>query len=67
MKYYASPEVQKNLDLLAGTNDLKSVNSPEKIANKTTSLALSVREKDHQPDCSFGDNNESKSDHFGKR
>ena len=30
-----------------GTNDLKSVNSPEEM-NKIISLALTLKEKDHQ-------------------
>ena len=46
-----SPDLEKKLDLVVlhtGTNDLKSVSSPEGIANEITSLALSVKEKGHQ-------------------
>ena len=34
--------------LHTGTKDLKSVTSPDEIANEITSLALSVKEKGHQ-------------------
>ena len=51
MKHYVSPDLEKKPDLVilhTGTNDLKSVSSPEEIANEITSLALSVKEKGHQ-------------------
>ena len=51
MKHYVSPDLEKKPDLVilhTGTNDLKSDSSPEEIANEITSLALSVKEKDHQ-------------------
>ena len=51
MKHYVSPDLEKRPDLvilLTGTNDLKSASSPKEIANKITSLAVSVKEKDHQ-------------------
>ena len=51
MKHYVSPDLEKKPDLVilhTGTNDLKSVSSPEEIANQITSLALSVKEKGHQ-------------------
>ena len=51
MKHYVSPDLEKKPDLVilhTGTNDLKSVSSPEEIANEIISLALSVKEKGHQ-------------------
>ena len=48
---HVSPDLEKKPDLVilhTGTNDLKSVSSTEEIANETTSLALSVKEKGHQ-------------------
>ena len=48
MKCYASPDLEKNPDLViihTATNDLKSVSSPENIANETISLSLAMREK----------------------
>ena len=51
MKHYVSPDLEKKPDLVilhTGTNNLKSVSSPEEIANEITSLALSVKEKGHQ-------------------
>ena len=51
LKHYVSPDLEKKPDLVilhTVTNDLKSVSSPEEIANEITSLALSVKEKGHQ-------------------
>ena len=48
MIYYVSSYVEKKLHLVTGTSDLKSVNSPEEIANETISLVLFVKEKAHQ-------------------
>ena len=51
MKHYVSSDSEKNPDLLIVhivTNDLKSVNSPEEIANEIISLPLSVKRKGHQ-------------------
>ena len=51
MKHYVSPDLEKKPDLVilhTGANELKSVSSPEEIANEITSLALSVKEKGHQ-------------------
>ena len=48
MKHYVSSDLGKTPDLVilhTGTNDLKSVSSPEEVANEITSLALSVKEK----------------------
>ena len=45
------PDLEKQPNLVivhTGSNDLKSVNSPEKIANEIISLGLSVKRKDHQ-------------------
>ena len=50
MKHYVSPDLEKKPDLVilhTSTNGLKSVSSPEGIANKITSLGLSVKEKAH--------------------
>ena len=55
MKHYVSPNLEKKPDLIilhTGTNDLKSVSSPEEVANEITSLALSVKEKGHQIEVS---------------
>ena len=55
MKHYVSPDLEKKPDLVilhTSTNDLKSVSSPEEIANDITSLALSVKEKGHQIEVS---------------
>ena len=46
MKHYVSPDLEKNPDLVVlhtGTNDLKSVSSPEEITNDIISLTLSVK------------------------
>ena len=51
MKDYVSPDLEKKPDLViqhTSTNDLKSLSSPEEIANEINSLALSVKEKSHQ-------------------
>ena len=43
-----SPDLEKKLDLVilhTGTNDLKSVSSPEEIANEIISLALSMNNR----------------------
>ena len=51
MKHYVSHDLEKYLDLVilhTGTSDIKSVSLPEEIANEIISLALSVKEKDHQ-------------------
>ena len=51
MKHYVSPDLEKNLDLVimhTDTNDLKSAKPLQEIANEIISLALSVKEKDHQ-------------------
>ena len=51
MRYYVSPDLAKNPRLIiihTGTNDLKSVSSREEIFNEIISLALSMKEKDHQ-------------------
>ena len=51
MNHYVSPDLEKKPDLVilhTGTNNLKSVNSTEEIANEIISLALSVKEKCHQ-------------------
>ena len=51
VKHYVSPELEKMPDLVilhTGTNDLKSISSPEEITNEIISLALSVKEKGHQ-------------------
>ena len=51
MKHYVSPDLEKMPDLIilhTGTNDLKSVTSPEEVTNEVISLALSMKEKGHQ-------------------
>ena len=51
MKHYLNPDLEIKPDLVIlhnGTNDLKSVSSPEEMANEITLLALSVKEKGHQ-------------------
>ena len=51
LKPLCLPRLRKKPDLVilhTGTNDLKSVNSPEEIANEITSLALSVKENGQQ-------------------
>ena len=51
MKHYVDSDSEKKPDLLIehiGTNDFKSINSPEKIANEIISLALSVKRKSQQ-------------------
>ena len=51
MKHYVSPYLEKKPDLVilhTATSNLKSVSSPEEIANEIISLALSVKEKGHQ-------------------
>ena len=51
MNHYVSPDLEKKPDIVilhTGTNDLKSVSSPEEITNQITSLALSMKEKGHQ-------------------
>ena len=51
MKHYVSPDVEKKPDLLilhTSTNDLKSVSSPEEIANEIIALAISVKENGQQ-------------------
>ena len=51
MKHYLIPDLERKPDLLilhTGTNDLKSVSSPEEIANEIISLALFVKENGHQ-------------------
>ena len=61
---YVSPDVEKKPDLVTqptGSNDLKSVSSPEEIANEIISLALSVKEKGHQIAVS------SRGDRFSKK
>ena len=51
MEHHVRPDLEKKPDLViihTSTNDLKSVSSPEKITNKSISIALSMKEKDHQ-------------------
>ena len=49
MKYVVSPDLEKkSRPTYFGSNDLKSINSPEEIANEISSLLLSVKEKGHQ-------------------
>ena len=51
MKHYVSSDLEKSLDLVithTDTNDLKSAKPLQEIANEIISLALSVKEKDHQ-------------------
>ena len=51
MEHHVRPDLEKKPDLVSihtSTNDLKSVSSPEKITNKSISIALSMKEKDHQ-------------------
>ena len=51
MKHCVSSDLEKKPDLVilhTGTNDLKSVSSPEGITNEVNSLALSVKEKGHE-------------------
>ena len=51
MKHYVSPYLEKKPDLVilhTATSNLKSVSSPEEIANEIISLALSMKEKGHQ-------------------
>lgn len=51
MKYYVYPDLEKTPDLVivyAGSDDLKSVNSPEEIANEGISFSFSMKEKGQQ-------------------
>ena len=51
MKYYVYPDFEKTPDLVivyAGSDDLKSVNSPEEIANEGISFSFSMKEKGQQ-------------------
>ena len=51
IKHYASLHLEKKPDLVilhTGTNDLKSVSSPEEIANEIVALASSVKENGQQ-------------------
>ena len=51
MKHYVSPDLEKKTNLVIlhiGTNDLKSVTSPEEIASEIIALALSVKKNGQQ-------------------